>query len=427
MKFIPKRLGRFKNIFITAAVGLSVGIGLCAGKLAMTFRASSAPVQYDPQTLKENIKKEDVLHTLNALGQALEQMRGRYIPAPFILLHGNVPPFIMKELRSKFLDGSLDRKELIDSLIAAGLNLPHDLSPDEDVLAICAEILKKHDVQDKDGSFARGLANGVLYICAVHADRLEDLLLTKKRNPAPIKGPNDLDEYDNVAPLKFPVPVLPVHVAVIGDSLAAGALSNDYDNYPQHLELTLKKRGWNISVDNLGKEGAASDYALKAVSEIISKGDEHKKPDLVVLALGGNDILMNIRPDWVQSNLEQAIVALKNNNIDVMLCGMQAPPWYPESYKEEFDAIYTALASKYDLVVDPFIFKSLVRDKDARNLSDLFDPAYMADFIHPNSAGLKRMSNDLVVEVEEALLRTSLTIELPKAKKIAEYKARPSR
>ena len=49
------------------------------------------------------------------------------------------------------------------------------------------------------------------------------------------------------------------------------------------------------------------------------------RPDVVVLVLGGNDMLRGLRPAASEQNLRKILTRLADEGVPVLLCGMLAP------------------------------------------------------------------------------------------------------
>ncbi len=102
---------------------------------------------------------------------------------------------------------------------------------------------------------------------------------------------------------------------------------------------------------------------------------EHE-PDIVVIELGGNDGLRGFRPTVISDNLDAMIRQTLESGADVILLGQRLPPNYGERYNQQFEAIYTDLAGKYDIPLVPFLLDGVAEDFDLMQ----------ADGIHPTAS-----------------------------------------
>ena len=124
----------------------------------------------------------------------------------------------------------------------------------------------------------------------------------------------------------------------LGDSLYAGYGLNRGEGFPEELQNSLADAGLNAFVFNAGVSGDTSaagrgrlDYALEGLP---------RKPDLVILGLGGNDMLRAIEPSETRNNMEAMVKSLSDKDIPVMLTGMLAPPNMGPDFAAQFNLIF---------------------------------------------------------------------------------------
>jgi acyl-CoA thioesterase I len=106
--------------------------------------------------------------------------------------------------------------------------------------------------------------------------------------------------------------------------------------------------------------------------------------------LGANDALRGVDPEATRANLDRIIAELVERDIAVLLAGMQAPPNLGADYAAAFNAIYPALAERYDVVFYPFFLEGVAAE---RHLNQ-------ADGMHPNAAGVAAIVERIVEPVE---------------------------
>ncbi len=223
---------------------------------------------------------------------------------------------------------------------------------------------------------------------------------------------NDISQYAHISSNGS------ISIAVIGDSLAAkeGFLLPGSD-YPSHLKDILSENGWNVDMLNLGEAAQTTEYGLIRAGEIAERVIQ--KPDVVVLELGGNDVILYQKdPKEIKQNLEETIQILQREGITVMLAGIEAPPNFGDhkfdnQYREEFKNIYPDLANKYDLIYTPMVYGDIVKNESAATLKDIFHSACMdSDFIHANYGGARIMAEGMVANVVDAIIK-SQGVKLP--------------
>ncbi|MCB2081250.1 MAG: arylesterase [Rickettsiales bacterium] len=177
-------------------------------------------------------------------------------------------------------------------------------------------------------------------------------------------------------------------IVVLGDSLSSGYGLPVGESFPDKLAQALTREGHTILMVNEGITGHTSADGLARIQTILTH-----QADIVLLALGGNDMLRGIKPQHTRENLQQIIVQLKQQGSTVVLAGMKAPLTRGIKYASTFNGLYEELADENDLVFQPFFLDGI-----ARNTS-LNQP----DGIHPNTAGVSRMVENTLPYIEEAI------------------------
>lgn len=205
--------------------------------------------------------------------------------------------------------------------------------------------------------------------------------------PARNNGTNRIAQEENqVTPVEDRKLVL-----AFGDSLYAGYGVAQNESFPHALENILRERGDAVEVRNAGVSGETTQGGLQRL--IFTLDGLPRKPDLVLLGLGGNDMLRGLDPAQSDRNLRAMLDILKERNLPVLLTGMLAAPNMGENYAKRFNAIYPALAKDYGLPLYPFFLEGVVGD-----------PQYMqADSIHPNPAGIDVVAEKIAPLVAGAL------------------------
>jgi acyl-CoA thioesterase-1 len=178
-------------------------------------------------------------------------------------------------------------------------------------------------------------------------------------------------------------------ILAFGDSLTAGHGVPRGSGYPEILQGTLDKRGYQYRVVNAGISGDTSSGGLARLQPALNM-----KPSIVILELGGNDGLRGLPIEDTRANLEEMIGAFQTTGATVILAGMTLPRNYGADYVESFENVFTDLARKHDLPLIPFFLEGVAGD-----------PALtLPDFIHPNADGY-RVVTEIVLKTLEPLLK----------------------
>lgn len=118
-----------------------------------------------------------------------------------------------------------------------------------------------------------------------------------------------------------------------------------------------------------------------------------RKPDLVLVGLGANDIFRSFSPEQTRGNLEAIILELKRRGIPVMLTGIAAPAGFRHPYLARFEAVYSDLARRHDVTLEPSFLDGIIANR----------ALLLADGVHPNAAGVARMAQRVAPHVEDIL------------------------
>ncbi len=180
-------------------------------------------------------------------------------------------------------------------------------------------------------------------------------------------------------------------VLAFGDSLYAGYGLDRGQSLPDAIQARLRAGGVNATVVNAGVSGDTSAAGRQRLAFTLD--NQARKPDLVLLGLGGNDVLRQISPAETRANMTAMLDELKRRDIPVMLTGMKAPPNLGADYVARFDSIWLDLARTYHGTLYPFILDGVIGD-----------PALMqGDRVHPNAAGVAKIADRVAPLVKERL------------------------
>lgn len=169
-------------------------------------------------------------------------------------------------------------------------------------------------------------------------------------------------------------------ILAFGDSLYAGYGLNRGESLPEDVEALLRRGGVNAKIVNAGVSGDTTSAGRKRL--IFALDNLPRKPDLVMLGLGGNDVLRQIPVTETRANLVAMLDELRRRDIPVVLTGMRAPPNLGPDYARPFDAMYPELARSYGAVLDPFVLAGVLGDRRLM----------LPDGIHPNAKGVDVMA-----------------------------------
>jgi acyl-CoA thioesterase I len=180
-------------------------------------------------------------------------------------------------------------------------------------------------------------------------------------------------------------------VVAFGDSLYAGYRLSPTEGLAPQLQAALKAKGINARVHNAGVSGDTTAAGKQRLTFVLDNLE--RKPDLVVLGLGGNDMLRGIKPGQTRENMKAMMDELKKRGIGVVLTGMLAAPNLGPDYARAFNPIFPELAKAYGAPILPFFLDGVVTDK----------ALMLDDGIHPNAKGVAKIVENLEPLVEARL------------------------
>lgn len=180
----------------------------------------------------------------------------------------------------------------------------------------------------------------------------------------------------------------PIRILAYGDSLTAGLGLAEQDTLPTRLADALNKMGRPVTMINGGVSGDTTADGVSRLDWALAD-----KPQIMVLALGANDMLRGLDPKITRANLEAIIQKTKAAGVEIVLAGMLSPPNLGAEYKAAFDAIYPELAKAHKLLFMPFLLQDVAQNSDLNQ----------ADGLHPNDKGVAVIVRNLLPYVTQAM------------------------
>lgn len=165
-------------------------------------------------------------------------------------------------------------------------------------------------------------------------------------------------------------------IVCFGDSITAGVGRGDAPSYPDLLEGAL-----GVPVVNAGRPGDTSGSALQRL-DTLSGLD----PWLVIIELGGNDILRRIPVETTEANLRRIVEHVLGLEAVPLLIEVHGP--FGGRYEDVFDR----LEDRYGVPVLRQVLPDI-----------LIDPSLKADNVHPNAEGYRRLADAVARQVRPLL------------------------
>ncbi|WP_422381338.1 arylesterase [Marinicellulosiphila megalodicopiae] len=175
-----------------------------------------------------------------------------------------------------------------------------------------------------------------------------------------------------------------IKILVMGDSLSAGYGIEVDQGWVELSRIQLKQSHPEVTLINASISGETAKGGSRRLPLMIKV----HQPDMLILELGANDGLRGYPVNSITLELKKMIEYALEQNIEVVLVGIQLPPNLGDTYNNAFSNQYPDLAKQYDLALVPFLLEGVVfNDKWMQN-----------DGLHPNALGQPTL-RDNVLEI----------------------------
>ena len=166
-------------------------------------------------------------------------------------------------------------------------------------------------------------------------------------------------------------------IVAFGDSLTHGTGAASDTAYPAVLAMLT-----GHTVINAGVPGDTTSSGLQRLPAVLA---EHK-PRLVLLCLGGNDMLKQQPAAATENNLRLLVQTIRASGADVVLIGVPEPRLFGGA-----PDFYGRVAEEMQLPLERDIFNDVLKDNRLRS-----DP------IHANAAGYRRVAERMAEFLRKA-------------------------
>ena len=156
-------------------------------------------------------------------------------------------------------------------------------------------------------------------------------------------------------------------IVAFGDSLTYGTGASGEQSYPAVLSQLIGRE-----VIGQGVPGERTDGGLQRLPEVL---DEYR-PRLLLLCLGGNDMLRKVGASVTEANLRRMVELARSRGTEVVLIAVPAPSLFGGSAD-----FYSRIAEDFSLPIENDIINAVLRDN-----------ALKSDPIHPNAEGYRRIA-----------------------------------
>lgn len=176
-----------------------------------------------------------------------------------------------------------------------------------------------------------------------------------------------------------------IKIVVLGDALASGYYLPVGRRFPDRLEFALKAKGQSVTVVDVSK---SNDTAARGLARLNRSVPEDT--NAVILELGAIDMLFGVEPTITRTSLAAILQNLKARRIAVLLCGAAPHTNLDDEPKKAFAAMFSDLASEYDVLFYPEFDDAFVNDASLKEIGDF----------RPNAAGTEAVVARILPKVE---------------------------
>jgi acyl-CoA thioesterase-1 len=169
-------------------------------------------------------------------------------------------------------------------------------------------------------------------------------------------------------------------ILCLGDSLTAGYGLEEAQAWPALVEASAKAAGRDWTLINAGISGDTTAGGLRRLKWAL-----RAKPDLVVVALGGNDGLRGVDPATTRDNLAAIVDRVRAAGAAIALAGMRLPTNFGRERSDAFAAVFAEVARDKDVPLLPFLLEGVGGVPELNQ----------ADGIHPNAEGQRRVAETM--------------------------------
>ncbi|MGH8661018.1 MAG: arylesterase [Burkholderiales bacterium] len=166
-------------------------------------------------------------------------------------------------------------------------------------------------------------------------------------------------------------------IVAFGDSLTYGTGAAESESYPAVLGALIGRR-----VVRAGVPGEVTAQGLTRIEQVI----EAHRPALMIVCLGGNDMLRRVDEAQVKKNLGEIIRTIRARGIAVVLVGVPKP-----SLITSAPSFYDELAKEYDIPYEGKVVTEVMYQLELK-----------ADPIHPNAKGYRRIAEAIAALLKKA-------------------------
>ena len=147
----------------------------------------------------------------------------------------------------------------------------------------------------------------------------------------------------------------PPVIMVLGDSLSAAYGINEKQGWVALLQQKLQHEDYPHQVINISISGDTTQGGLSRLPAALKQ----HQPNVLIIALGANDGLRGNSMKQLRENLSAMIDLAKQQQIKVLLVGMELPPNYGTNFNQRFRDSFAEVAKQHQVPLLPFLLERI--------------------------------------------------------------------
>lgn len=173
----------------------------------------------------------------------------------------------------------------------------------------------------------------------------------------------------------------PPSILVLGDSLSAAYGIDTRTGWVNLLQERLADEGLEHRVVNASISGETTEGGRARLPAAL----QDYRPQVVIIALGGNDGLRGLPLSALRDNLGAMVRASEAAGARVLLAGVRLPPNYGKAYTDKFQNVYQEVAAEHEVASVPRLLEGVAGDA----------AQMQSDGLHPRENAQARILDNL--------------------------------
>ena len=166
-------------------------------------------------------------------------------------------------------------------------------------------------------------------------------------------------------------------ILAFGDSITSGVGATSVESYPEILQGLINRK--------VIKSGIPGETSGEGLVRLPGELATHR-PKLVLLCLGGNDLLRKMDLEKTASNMSRMVQMIRNSGAEVVLIGVPKPGLVLSTAR-----FYKTIAEDMGVPLEGSLLADILADRKLR-----------ADPIHPNREGYRLLAEGVAAFLRKA-------------------------